>query len=139
MDERILVRTLQVDGLGTPLFAVGALVAAAPIAEAIGVSRSWPIAVLSAALVVYGIDNLSIARRPRRATVVPLVAVDLGFAVAMLAIAAGDPWGATTLGRVGLVGLGLASATMGTLKWLGLPTAAAASAATDRRHRVVAG
>jgi hypothetical protein len=88
----------------------------------------WPLWLLGALLVLYGLDNLAVARRPGRRALQALAAVDVAFAVGAGALALLDPTGAVLAVRAGLVGLAVVSLTMGIAKLL----ATAADGASSR-------
>jgi hypothetical protein len=110
-EGRGLLRTLQIDGVGSPVLGLALIAIAQPASEAVGLTARWPVIVLGVVLLVYGADNLLVARRPTRGTVGSLLAVDLVFAAGVLGIAVADPWGATALARGVMVALALSSAT----------------------------
>lgn len=129
MNTNTLVTTLRLDASANAAAGLGLAVAGGWLAPHLGIPAGWPLRVAGVVLLVYAYENAIVARRPTRSGLLGLVAVDVGFAVAVLGAALGDPTGAATPARWGLAAIALASLGFGAAKQLarrhlgGLPAA----------------
>lgn len=111
---------LRLDAAANALAGVALVAAAGLLTEPLGLTSAWAVVVTGLLLGGYGIENLLVARRTTPAGLRALVAVDLGFAAAVLAFAIADPTGAETWMRWSLVAVADLSAAFGIAKMLGL-------------------
>jgi hypothetical protein len=111
-------RIIAVDAAGSAAIGVALLVAPGWLATGLGLGAGT-VRVLGLVLVVNGLVNARAVRRPSRATITPPIVIDTTFAVAVLALAALDPFGATAWGRWLLVGTGLFSVDVAVVKAIG--------------------
>ena len=109
---------LVLDGVGCALLGAALLLGAGALVGPAGLTSPWPLWLSGALLVLYGLDNLVVARRPRRRALQALAAVDSVFAVGAGALALADPTGAVAAVRAGLLALALVSLAMGVAKLL---------------------
>ena len=107
---------LLLDGAGCIVLGALVLLSAGALAGPAGLPAPWPLWLLGALLVLYGLDNLLVARRPGRTGLQVLAAVDVAFALGAGALALLDPTGAVAAVRVGLLVLALVSLSMGAAK-----------------------
>ena len=119
MNPRTLTTALHVDGLANILAGVALLVAGGWLATPFGLDGGWPLHLAGALLVVYGVDNHLVARRPSRAKLSGLAAVDIGFAAAALVFVLTDPTTAVAWVRWMLVAAAAGSAAFGLVKLAG--------------------
>lgn len=121
---------LAIDASANVVAGVGVIAASSLLAAPMGLTATWPLWILGIVLLGYGAENELVRRRPSRRGLAGLIAVDIGFAVAVLAFAIVDPTAAETWMRWSLAVVADASLTMGLLKyWFGLrPTGSGASA-----------
>lgn len=122
MNTQKLTRILRLDAGANVLAGLVLLAAAGWLADPLGLGTAWPIRIAGVALVVYGVENLAVARRTSSAGLTGLIVVDLVFAAAALAVAVADPTGAETWARWALVAVADLSAVFGIAKILGLRT-----------------
>ena len=115
-----LPAVLRLDAAANALAGIGLVAGAGVLHAPLGLDAAWPVVVAGLALAVYGLENLLVARRPTTAGLRALIAVDLGFAAAVLAVAVADPTGAETWLRWSLVAVADLSAAFGVVKLLGL-------------------
>lgn len=120
VNTRKLTRILRLDAAANVLAGLVLLAAAGWLAGPLGLGTAWPIRICGVALVVYGVENLVVARRTTSAGLAGLIAVDLVFAAAALGVAVADPTAADTWARWALVGVADLSAAFGIAKILGL-------------------
>ena len=85
-----LSATLRLDGAANLTGATALAILAPTLAAPIGLAATW-LWLLAGGLAVYGVENNLVARRPRRPSVIALIAADAVFAVALLTIALTDP------------------------------------------------
>ena len=104
--SRLAVLTLRVDAVANLALAAALAVGAAPLARTLGVTQVWPLLIVAGVLVVNGALCWTGAGAPRAGRLRALAAVDIVFAVAMLTLAAVDPWGGEAGVRLVLAGLG---------------------------------
>lgn len=120
MGTERLHQILRLDGAANLLAGIGLIVTAGLLADPLGLDSGWPVAGVGLALGVYGVENLLVARRTTPTALRALIAVDLGFAVAVTAFAMVDPTAAETWMRWALVATAVLSADFGIAKFLGL-------------------
>lgn len=96
MQPPTLTRTLRLDAAVNLIAAALVGLLAGALAGPAGLSAAWPLWPLAAGLALYGIENQLVSRRPTRPAVTALIAIDVVFAVAALAIALTNPTGAET-------------------------------------------
>lgn len=107
---------LLLDGWGMLPIGLALLAGAGPLTAAAGLDASWPMWALGAVFVLYGVENLAVARRPGHRAVGILAGVDVGFAAVAAAVAAVGLPGAEPWIRIGLLVLAAASLGMGAAK-----------------------
>lgn len=115
-DLLTLPRILWADAAANVVAGAALLVAGGWLAEPAGLGTAGPIRVVGVLLVIYGVENAMVARRPTRTGINLLIAVDLLFALAAIAVAVYDPAGAATWVRWATVVIADLSATMGVTK-----------------------
>jgi hypothetical protein len=116
MNALDLPRLLRLDGAANVLGGAGVVAAAGWLTGPLGVTSAWPLRILALLLVVYGVENLLVARRPSRLGLVSLITVDLAFAAAVVVVAVADPTSAATWLRWVLVAAAALGAAFGTAK-----------------------
>ncbi|MGH3443390.1 MAG: hypothetical protein ACRDUY_15370 [Nitriliruptorales bacterium] len=120
MTPTTLERTLRVDAVANALAGVALVAAGGWLAAPVGLTAGWPIRLAGLALAVYAVENLMVARRPSAGGPVGLIAVDVAFAAAVLAVAIANPSGAETWVRWLLVAAADLSLAFGIAKLHGL-------------------
>lgn len=120
MNADTLTRILRFDAAANVLAGAGLVVAGGWLAAPVGSGSSWPIRLAGLALVVYGVENLLVARRTTTAGLTSLIVVDLVFALVVLGIAVADPTSAETWARWAMAGIADVSAVFGIAKFIGL-------------------
>lgn len=124
MNTHTLTRILRLDAAANVLAGLVLVAAAGWLAEPVGLGSGWPIRIAGVALVVYGVENLVVARRTSSGTssagLTGLIVVDLVFAAAALGVAVADPTAAETWARWALVAVADLSAVFGIAKIVGL-------------------
>lgn len=120
MNTDTLTRILRFDAAANVLGGIGLAAAGGWLAGPIGLTSAWPIRIVGLALVVYGVENLLVARRTSPGALTGLVVVDLAFAVGVLTVAIADPTGAETWARWTLAGIADLSAAFGIAKIVGM-------------------
>lgn len=133
MSTNTLTTVLRLDAAANVLAGIVLLAAGGWLAGPLGLGSAWPVVVGGLALVAYGAENQLIARRPSSTGLVALIAVDLGFAAAALAVAVADPTGAETWARWALAGVADLSAVFGIAKAVGLRSRSRAGAPSPAR------
>lgn len=111
---------LRLDGAANLLSGVALVAGAGLVARPLAIGSGLPVAIAGLVLLAYGVENLLVARRITRARLRTLIAVDLGFAAAVVAFAVADPTGAETWMRWALVAVAEVSAAFGVAKVVGL-------------------
>lgn len=119
VNRTLLTRTLQLDGIANTAAGIALVAAAGWLTGATGVGV-LPLRIVGLLLVVYGIENLLVARTPTRGGLAVLAAVDLIFAAGALAVAILDPTGAATGVRWTVAVIADLSLVMGIAKLAGL-------------------
>jgi hypothetical protein len=109
---------LLLDGVGCALAGALLLLGAGALIGPAGLTSRWPLWLFGALLLLYGLDNLVVARRPGRRALQALASVDVAFALGAGALALIDPTGAVVAVRAGLLGLAVVSLGMGGAKLL---------------------
>lgn len=128
-----LTATLRLDAVANVLAGVVLVPAAGRLAAPLGLEAAWPLRVLAVVLIVYGVDNALVAARPATRWLTALIAVDVGFGIALLAVAVTDPTGAATpargvIGAVAVASLAMGLAKLGGRRRLSIPEVRAAHA-----------
>jgi hypothetical protein len=95
----VLPTILRTDAIGCAVLGVAGLAAAGPIASHLGVTGATPVRVVAAALVVYALELMFVARRPTVRRVQALIVADVAFGLGVLMFVLLDPTGATTATR----------------------------------------
>lgn len=113
---------LLLDGGGCTLLGAAVLLGVGALTGPAGLEATWPLSLLGAVLVLYGLDNLVVARRPTRGALRVLAAIDVGFALAAATLVVADPTGAAGWVRGGLLAVALVSLSMGGAKLLATAT-----------------
>lgn len=131
MNTQTRTRILRLDAAANVLSGTALAVAGGLLAAPLGLATAWPVRIVGLALIVYGAENLLVARRTSRGGLTALIAADLAFAVVMATVAIADPTGAETWARWGLVGVADVSAAFGIAKVIGLRSLATARPASD--------
>jgi hypothetical protein len=103
---RLAVPTLRLDAVANLGLAVALVIAARPLADALGLAAAWPLLLVAGGLVANGAMCWASSGEPRASRLRRLAAVDVVFALAVLAMAAWNPGGATGPVRWMLAGLG---------------------------------
>jgi hypothetical protein len=119
VDTQRLEAVVRADALINVTGGLALMLAGGWLAPYVGLASGWPLRVAGVLLVVYGLENHLVARRPTASGWTGLIAVDVGFAAAMLVLAITDPTGAVSWMRWALVAVGLASLTFGMIKLAG--------------------
>lgn len=115
----ITTTAVRLDGIANVLAGVALAVLAAPAAEVLGLDATWPMLLAAAGLVGFGVEHLVTASRGTGHVIPWLVAGDVTFAVAVVALAITNPFEAGTGARWVLAGLGDLALTVGVAKlWL---------------------
>lgn len=116
---------LRLDGAANLMSGAALVLGAGLLAGPLALDSGWPIAIVGVLIGLYGLENLVVARRTTPAGLRTLIAVDLGFAAAVIAFALADPTGAETWMRWAMVAVADVSAAFGIAKIVGLRGAAA--------------
>jgi hypothetical protein len=120
MNTRIVTLVLAMDAAANALLAAVLLVAARPLAAALGGIATWPLIVLA---VLLGVNALLCGRAvrsdvPDAGLLRGLAVVDAAFAVAVVGLTLADPTGAAAWLRWTLGALGVVVAAVAGIKWL---------------------
>lgn len=119
MNRRTLTTVLHLDGAGNVAAGIVLVATGGWLAAPAGLTVGWPLHLAGVLLAGYGIENHFVARRPSRAKLTGLAAVDIGFATAALGLAITDPTAAAAWVRWVLVATAVASLTFGLSKLVG--------------------
>lgn len=115
----ITTTVVRLDGIANLVAGVGLAVLAAPAAQALALDATWLMFLAAAGFAVFGLEHLVVASRGAGQMVSRLAAVDVLFAVVVLAVAIANPTGAGTGTRWVLAILADLALTVGALKyWL---------------------
>lgn len=125
-----LIAVLRLDAAANVVGGLGLLGVAGWLAPHLGLAATWPVRMAGVLLVVYGIENLLVARAPSTTGVAALVVVDVAFAAGVLALVVADPTGAELWARGLLATAAVASLVFGLVKFAGRRAIAASD--TDR-------
>ena len=98
--------TLRLQGLASLIAGIALLLAAVPLAHAMGVARPSAVALAGVFFTIYGADALgsAVARRLRRVNVLPFAVVDAACAVGILLLLAAGSSAFTSVGLAILAG-----------------------------------
>lgn len=111
-----LTRILHADAAVNAAAGLALVTAADVFVAPLGLTTVWPLRLLGALLVVYGVENALVARNPTRHAILGLVAVDAAFTAGVVALAIVDPTGAETWLRWTLIVVAGLAAMMGIAK-----------------------
>jgi hypothetical protein len=103
---QLAVLTLRLDAVANLGLAVAVTVGARSLAGVLGLPEAWPLLLVAGALVANGALCWASSSAPRASSLRRLAAVDVVFALAVLAVAAWNPGGLTAPPRWLLAGLG---------------------------------